>query len=409
MRILLIVCGSVAAYKSLELVRELQRNIQGCEINVVVTKGASQFVTPLAFSSLTGRNTYSDLFSLTDEVEMGHIALARHADMIVVAPASADFMAKAAHGAADDLASTVLLARDPTRTSLIIAPAMNPTMWQHPAVQRNVVQLQRDGATIIAPEAGEAACGEVGVGRLASLERIVTACMQPPAHHFSLPLNLTLSDKHFIVTAGATHEPLDPVRFVGNYSSGKQGIAIALALKAAGARVTLVHGHITAPLPAGIHALYAPTAAEMLHAVEGALPVDGLICAAAVADWQPSVTPTEKMKKQGDAPLTLTFIPTPDILATIANHPTLRPRLVIGFAAETNNLLAHAKAKLTRKGCDWIVANDVSGGAIFGQDETDITLITADATFPFGRISKYAAAEHLIIKIMEYFHGSLHR
>ncbi len=389
-RILLVICGSIAAYKACEIIRGLrQRN---CEIDVVMTVGAKQFITPLTIAGLTGRNVYEELFSLKDEVEMGHISLARRADLVLVAPASADFMAKVAHGFADDLASTIMLAADWTNQEIVIAPAMNPQMWKNVATQANVDILQQRGAKIVQPESGEAACGEVGVGRLASIDKIISACNK----------NTSLQGKHFIVTAGGTQEKIDPVRFIGNYSSGKQGFAIAAELQQAGAKVTLICGATSQTPPSHLHAIHATSAAEMLESVVQSLPADGAIFAAAVADWQLSEPNAHKLKKTANQTLQLELVQTVDILVHICTHP-LRPKLIIGFAAETENMLSNAQTKLKRKGCDWLLANNVANGAIFGLDTTEITYLTATQTQLWGVMTKAQLATILTQKITEFF------
>ncbi len=422
-RILLIICGSIAAYKSLELIRCLRKD--GCEIDVIITQAAKQFITPLSVSALTAKKTYDELFCLNDEIEMGHIALARNAEMILIVPASADFTAKVAHGFADDLASTVMLAANWQKQAIIFAPAMNPQMWLNPAVQTNIAILQNNGAKIIQPENGEAACGETGFGRLASLEKILTFCQlndgvyegltegessqseyssdiptkNNPPHNI---LSGKLSGKHFIVTAGGTQEKIDPVRFIGNYSSGKQGFAIAQSLHDAGAIVTLIYGATTAPPPKYLSAIQAMNADEMFACIEKSLPADAIICAAAIADWQLPNINQQKLKKNGAQKLQLELVPTIDILAHISRHK-LRPKLVIGFAAETENMLENATQKLKRKGCDWLLANNVADGAIFGADETEITLITNENIQPMGAMTKRDFASQLTIKIAEFF------
>lgn len=381
--VLLIISGSVSAYKSLELIRLLKA--EGVVVTTILTRGGAQFVTPLAVSSLTGTKTYDDMWSLTDEVEMGHIQLSRVADVVLVAPASADLLAKMAHGLADDLATTALLA---TNKPVIVAPAMNHKMWHHPATQRNLVQLRADGITVIEPTEGDMACGEHGIGRLAEPKDIVTALR-------SFGATGALSGKHAIVTSGPTHEPIDPVRFLGNRSSGKQGHAIAAALAQAGARVTLVSGPTQLATPAGVNMVHVTTGAQMLRAVEAALPADILVGAAAVADWKPSSVSEQKIKKQNKLDvLQLEFLPTDDILASMAQHAQ-RPRLVVGFAAETENVTTNARAKRVAKGADWILANDVSQN-VFGADENEILFITAEDEQRWPRMSKQAVAAKLV-------------
>jgi phosphopantothenoylcysteine decarboxylase / phosphopantothenate---cysteine ligase len=391
-RILLIIGGGIAAYKTPELVRDIIK--RGGEVTCLLTKAAEQFVTPLTLASLSGNKVYTDLFSLTDEVEMGHIQLSRNADLIVVAPATADFIAKAAHGLANDLASTVLLATD---KPVLLAPAMNVRMWHHAATQRNIARLQSDGIHVIGPDEGDMACGEYGLGRMSEPHVIADEMCA-----LLTPKNLPLKGIHVLVTSGPTFEPIDPVRFIGNHSSGKQGHAIAKAALDAGACVTLVSGPVNVPDPIGAKVIHVKTAQEMLDAVEAALPADVVICAAAVADWSLTTQPNQKLKKTGNDTLTLTFAQTPDILAHISQHPSKRPTLVIGFAAETEHVISHAKQKRLKKGCDWIVANDVSeaSGGVFGQDTNAATLITQEAELIWPRQSKDALAHALIERIV---------
>jgi phosphopantothenoylcysteine decarboxylase/phosphopantothenate--cysteine ligase len=389
--ILLIITGSVASYKALELIRLL--SAEGTQVHAILTKGGAQFITPLAVSSLTGTKTYDDLFSLTDEVEMGHIELSRIADVVLVAPASADILAKMANGIADDLATTALLA---TNKPVIVAPAMNHKMWSHAATQRNIAQLKKDGIAVIDPTEGAMACGEFGVGRLAEPTDIVAF----------LKKNSTatgpLAGKKAVVTSGPTYEPIDPVRFLGNRSSGKQGHAIAAALAAAGADVTLVSGPTTVPAPAGVKLVSVTTGKEMLHAVEAALPADLFVAAAAVADWRPTHVAGQKIKKNPKLDiLHLDFIPTDDILASIAQSEQ-RPALVVGFAAESEQVRTYAKAKRMAKGADWILANDISGD-VFGSDSNEILFITGDGEEALPRMSKTEVAELLVNKIATHF------
>lgn len=382
-RLLLIISGSIAAYKSLELIRLLRKD--GIEVTAILTDGGAQFITPLAVSALTGRPTYTDLWSLKDEVEMGHIRLSREADLILVAPASADLMARMVQGRADDLASTTLLA---SGKPVLLAPAMNGQMWKNAATQRNVAQLKKDGVQIIAPGNGEMACGEVGDGRMAEPEEILAFIRQFAAQG-------PLSGRHAIVTAGPTHEPLDPVRFLGNRSSGKQGYAIAEALARRGATVTLISGPTALPAPRGVTRIDVETAQQMHDAVMGALPADLFIATAAVADWRPAQPTDRKLKKRGNAePPHVPLTENPDILATVAQH-TKRPALVIGFAAETEHLEESAAEKRQRKQVDWVLANDVSGGAIFGADETSLLVVTEKGSERWGQMSKHNAAEKL--------------
>ena len=386
--ILLIITGSVASYKSLELIRLLKA--EGAEVHAILTKGGSKFITPLAVSSLTGTKTYDDLFSLTDEVEMGHIELSRIADVVLVAPASADIIAKMAQGIADDLATTALLA---TNKPVMIAPAMNHKMWHHPATQRNLAQLEADGVRVIAPTEGSMACGEVGIGRLAEPVDMVAALKthQGP-----------LAGKRAVVTSGGTREPIDPVRYLGNRSSGKQGHAVAAALATAGAEVTLISGITEQAAPAGVKLVSVATSSEMLAAALKALPADIFVGAAAVADWRATKVAEQKIKKQPKLDiLTLEFLPTDDILATVAQSDQ-RPELVIGFAAETEKLREYATAKRFTKKTDWIVANDVSAG-VFGADENEVLLLAGEHEEAWPRMSKTAVARRLVEKIVAHF------
>ena len=409
--VLLIITGSVASYKSLELIRLLRaRNV---EVTAILSKGGSQFITPLAVSSLTGTKTYTDLFSLTDETEMGHIQLSRVAECVLVAPASANIMAKMAAGITDDLATTALLA---TNKPVFIAPAMNHKMWEHAATQRNVKQLVADGITMIAPTAGDMACGEHGVGRMAepadivaflSHQSPVTSLRNNSKNDFTGDWRLVTGDslagRHAVVTSGPTAEALDPVRYLGNRSSGKQGHAIAAALAAAGAKVTLISGKVSIPHPAGVSVVETCDADAMLAAVNTALPADIFVAAAAVADWRLAKPATQKMKKKaGIKSLTLELIPTVDILATIAKGAK-RPGLVIGFAAETEKLLEHARAKRLKKNCDWLIANDVSGGQVFGADDNDVTFITATSEEAWPHASKADVATKLVAHMAAHF------
>lgn len=390
-RILLIIGGGIAAYKALELIRLLRK--AGAAVTPVLTRAAAEFVTPLSVSALAGEKVYTQLFDLTDEAEMGHIQLSRVADLLVVAPATADLMAKMAQGRANDLASTLLLATD---TPVMVAPAMNVRMWQHPATQRNIAVLQGDGVRFVGPDEGEMACGEYGPGRMAEpaaiLEAIKGALVAGP-----------LAGRHVLVTSGPTHEPIDPVRYIANRSSGAQGTAIAAALRDLGARVTFVTGPATVPPPAGVDVVRVETAREMLAAVEAALPADAAVMAAAVADWRVAEEFHSKIKKvAGAAAPSLSFAENPDILKTVAQSLTRRPRLVVGFAAETDDVLAHAQAKLARKGCDWIVANDVSPETgIMGGAENAVTLISATGSEAWPRLPKDEVARRLARRIAE--------
>ena len=392
-RILLIVGGGIAAYKCLELVRRARD--RGIAVRCVMTEAAQQFVTPLSFASLTGDTVYTDLFSLNDEAEIGHIRLSREADLIVVAPATADLMARLANGMADSLAGAVLLATD---KPVLVAPAMNPRMWAHPATRRNTAQLAADGVHFVGPNSGEMAeSNEAGEGRMAEPAEILAAI------EGILSGDRPLSGKRMIVTSGPTHEPIDPVRYLANRSSGKQGHAIAAAAAAAGAEVTLVSGPVSIPDPVGVHVIHVETAREMLAAVEETLPADIAVCAAAVADWRPDIEGAQKMKKDGDkAAPGLTLVENPDILLTLARHHTLRPTLVIGFAAETETVIDHAKAKLARKGCDLIVANDVSHETgIMGGDRNRVHLVSSDGVESWDDMDKRQVAAKLVGHITE--------
>jgi phosphopantothenoylcysteine decarboxylase/phosphopantothenate--cysteine ligase len=389
-RVLLIIGGGIAAYKSLLLIRLLRA--ARAAVTPVLTSAGAQFVTPLSVSALAGEKVYSNLFDLTDEAEMGHIQLSRVADLIVVAPATADLMAKMAGGRADDLASTLLLATD---TPVLVAPAMNVRMWTHAATQRNLAQLRADGVRFVGPDEGEMACGEFGPGRMAEPEAIFasinTALVSGP-----------LVGRHMLVTSGPTHEPIDPVRYIANRSSGAQGTAIAAALRDLGARVTFVTGPATVPPPEGVDVVRVQTAAEMLAAVEAALPADAAVFAAAVADWRVANASGQKMKKDGSGQAPgLHFVENPDILATVSRAAG-RPALVVGFAAETEDVVAHATAKRLRKGCDWIVANDVSPGTgIMGGAENAVTLITAQGAEVWPRLAKGEVARRLAARMAE--------
>jgi phosphopantothenoylcysteine decarboxylase/phosphopantothenate--cysteine ligase len=370
-RVTLIIGGGIAAYKALDLIRRLkERHIH---VRCVLTRAAQQFVTPLAASALSNERCYTDLFDPESEFDAGHIRLARDCDLIVVAPATADLMAKMAQGHADDLASAILLAAN---RPILLAPAMNPLMWNNAATRRNVAQLERDGVAMIGPNAGEMAeAGEVGVGRMAEPLEIASAT----EHFLRPPQPRPLAGKRVLITAGPTHEPIDPVRYIANRSSGKQGYAIAAAAQAAGADVTLISGPVELGDPAGVTVKHVESAREMLHRVEAALPVDIAIFAAAVADWRVANEGEQKLKKTAAGMPPLQLVENPDILATIAKLQDRRPWLVIGFAAETENLIDNAKAKLARKGCDWIVANDVSpASGVMGGDRNTVHLLTRD-------------------------------
>jgi phosphopantothenoylcysteine decarboxylase/phosphopantothenate--cysteine ligase len=393
-RILLIVGGGIAAYKALELTRRLRE--RGAFVRVVMTAGAKQFVTELSFTSLTGEKVYDDLFSPTDEQRMGHIQLSRDADLLVVAPATAHLLARAALGLADDLATTLLLATD---TRVLYAPAMNARMWSHPATQRNLAALRGDGAWFVGPDEGEMACGEYGLGRMSEPLDIAAAIEAALKGDTRLPLvkeRGPLAGRRAVVTSGPTHEPIDPVRYIANRSSGKQGHAIAAALAQAGARVTLVSGPVTLPDPVGVEVRRVETACEMLAAVEAALPADIFVAAAAVADWRVSAA-AHKLKKARDAgPPALALVENPDILAGVSRRASGRPAIVVGFAAETQNVIANAREKLARKGCDLIVANDVGPGTgVFGGDENEVHLVSLEGVESWPRLGKAEVAARL--------------
>lgn len=393
-RVLLIIGGGIAAYKAPELVRRLRDH--GLEVRCLLTAAAAQFVAPLSLASVSGDRVYENLFDLTDEAEMGHIQLSRDADLILVAPATADIMARMAHGTANDLASTTLLATD---KPVMIAPAMNVRMWEHSATQRNLAQLVADGIGILQPDEGDMACGEFGPGRMqepdAIAERVAAAlCEQAP------PASGRLAGCKILVTAGPTHEPIDPVRYIANRSSGKQGYAIATALAAAGAETHLVSGPTQLDDPKGVHVTRVETALEMLAACENHLPVTAAIMTAAVADWRPGDMATQKMKKStGDTPA-LHLVENPDILAKLSEAGPHRPALVVGFAAETENLDQYARDKLARKGCDWIVANNVAPETgVLGGDMNTVHLVSATADETWEKMSKTDIADRLVERI----------
>ena len=389
-RILLILTGGIAAFKSLDLIRRLRE--RGATVTPVLTRAAEQFVTPLSVSALAGEKVYRDLFDLTDEAEMGHIQLSRSADLIVVAPATADIMAKMAQGRADDLASTLLLATD---TPVLIAPAMNVRMWDHPATQRNLAQIRQDGVAIVGPNEGDMACGEYGPGRMSEPLEIVA---EVEAHFGPRPL----TGKRILITSGPTHEPIDPVRYIANRSSGAQGTALAQAMMTLGADVIFVTGPADVPPPAGVSVVSVQTAQQMKDAVAAALPADAAIFAAAVADWRVASASDRKLKKSKDGLPTLEFAENPDILAHVAQMQTNRPGLVVGFAAETDDVVANATAKRARKGCDWIVANDVSPETgIMGGTENAITLISDAGAEAWPRMSKADVAMQLAQRIAD--------
>jgi phosphopantothenoylcysteine decarboxylase/phosphopantothenate--cysteine ligase len=398
-RILLIVGGGIAAYKSLELVRRLKE--RGASVRAILTKGGAEFVTPLSLSVLTEEKTFTDLFDLKDEAEIGHIRLSREADLVVVAPATADLLAKMAHGLADDLATAVLLATD---KQVLAAPAMNVRMWEHPSTRRNMAAVRADGIAFVGPEEGEMACGEYGLGRMAEPEAILAAIerffSEKSAATPLRPRGTPLHGRKVLITSGPTQEPIDPVRYIANRSSGKQGHALARAAAALGAKVTLVSGPVTLPDPEGVKVVKVDTAHEMLAATLAALPADIAICAAAVADWRAADEAPQKLKKQpdGSGPA-LKLAANPDILATVAQPGANRPRLVIGFAAETENLIENAKGKRVRKGADWIVANDVwPGTGAMGGDRTQVHLITAAGVEDWPPMSKDEMAARLLAR-----------
>jgi phosphopantothenoylcysteine decarboxylase/phosphopantothenate--cysteine ligase len=389
-RVLLIVSGGIAAYKALELIRLLRG--RGCGVTCVLTEAGRQFVTPLALQALSESKVYTDLFSLTDENEMGHIQLSRSADLVVVAPASAGILAKMAAGLAGDLASTLLLATD---KPVLVAPAMNVRMWQHAATRANMALLASRGIRVVGPDEGAMACNEYGPGRLSEPPAILAAI------EALLAPGRPLAGRHALVTSGPTHEPIDPVRYIANRSSGRQGHAIAASLADLGARVTLVSGPVSVPDPPGVVVRHVESARQMLDACRGALPADVAVFAAAVADWHVTRASTGKIKKvPGGAPPALELAANPDILATIAEPGPLRPRLVIGFAAETDDLMANARAKRARKNADWIVANDVSPATgIMGGEENTVHLITAEGVEDWPRLSKQEVARRLASRI----------
>lgn len=389
-RILLIIGGGVAAYKALDLIRRLRD--AGANVIVCMTPAAQQFVTPLSAASLSGNDVHVDLFSLTDEAKMGHIQLSRVADAVLVAPATADLLAKMAHGLANDLASTLLLA---TNKPVFVAPAMNVQMWLNPATRRNVATLREDGVTFIGPLDGRMACGEYGPGRMAEPSDIVAAVAQGLA---SLGVAQPLAGKHVLVTSGPTREPIDPVRYLSNHSSGKQGHAIAAAARSAGADVTLVSGPVAIPDPEGVCVVHVETAQQMLKEVQAALPADVFISTAAVADWAVAAPASSKTKKtRGAPPPVLKLVENPDILATISKLSFNRPTLVVGFAAETDDVIDHGREKLARKGCDLIVANDVSPAAgVMGGDANQVYIVSADGVESWPLQSKAAVARQLV-------------
>jgi phosphopantothenoylcysteine decarboxylase / phosphopantothenate---cysteine ligase len=394
-RILMIIGGGIAAYKSLELIRRLQD--QGASVRAILTAGGAQFITPLSVSSLTGDKCYIDLFSLTDEAEMGHIRLSREADLVLVVPATADLMASMAHGHARDLATTTLLATD---KQVMICPSMNMQMWQHPATQRNITTLAADGLLQVGPEDGDLACGEIGSGRLAEVPTIVDAVKDFFLSQTARPL----AGRRALVTAGPTWEAIDPVRYIANHSSGKQGYAIASALASLGAQTTLVSGPTNLAPPAGVETINITSAREMQVACQDSLPADIAVCVAAVADWHIANEVTKKVKKNGGAPPTLELVENPDILAGLCAPGNARPSLVVGFAAETNNVVEYAQAKRARKGCDWIVANDVSPDTgIMGGANNTVHLITEDTVEDWAEGSKEDVGHQLAQRIANHF------
>ena len=387
-RILLIISGGIAAYKSLELIRRLRE--RGASVRAILTSGGAQFVTPLSVAALTEEKVYQDLFSLTDESEMGHIQLSRAADLLVVAPASADIMAKMAAGIADDLATTALLATD---KPVLVAPAMNVRMWQHPATEANLRHLEARGVLRVGPNEGDMACGEYGPGRMAEPMEILGAI---EAHFRD---RSPLKGRRALVTSGPTHEPIDPVRYIANRSSGKQGHAIAAALARLGATTTLVTGPTHESDPPGVTVVHIESARDMLSACVAALPADVAICAAAVSDWRPAEEAAQKLKKDGKAPH-LPLVENPDILAMLSKFGNKRPRLVVGFAAETENVIAHAQAKRAKKGCDWIVANDVSPATgTFGGNANKVHLIVGDTVEDWPIMTKAEVAERIATRV----------
>ena len=388
--ILLIVGGGIAAFKALDLIRRLRE--RGVQVTPVLTKAGTEFVTPLSLSALSAAKVYQDLFDLTDEAEMGHIELSRAADLIVVAPATADLMAKMAGGLANDLASTLLLATD---KRVLVAPSMNVRMWDHPATGRNLATLQSDGVLVVGPNEGDMACGEYGPGRMAEVPEIIDAIDAAFADG-------ALNGKHILVTSGPTHEPIDPVRYIANRSSGAQGTAIAKALVALGADVTFVTGPADVSPPAGVTVMSVQTAQQMLEAVQATPAADAAVFTAAVADWHVANAGDSKIKKDGSGLPKLEFAENPDILATVAQMGDGRPPLVVGFAAETDDVIANATAKRERKGCDWIVANDVSPETgIMGGKENAVTLISDAGAEVWPRMSKDAVAAQLAQRIAE--------
>jgi phosphopantothenoylcysteine decarboxylase/phosphopantothenate--cysteine ligase len=391
-RILLVIGGGIAAYKSLDLIRRLKE--RGAKVRAILTPGGAEFITPLSVAAISGERCFTELFSHQDEFDIGHIRVSREANLIVVAPATADLIAKMAQGIANDLATAVLLATD---KRVLIAPAMNPMMWNHPATRRNFAQLTADGVVAVGPNAGEMAeRGESGIGRMAEPLEIVAAIESLLGE---IPASDALQGTRVLVTSGPTREPIDPVRYISNRSSGRQGHAVARAAAAAGADVTLVSGPVEIPDPSGVKTIHVETASEMLSAAQSALPVDVAVCAAAVADWRVDAVANEKVKKTDGRAPALSFVENPDILATLS-HGKKRPRLVIGFAAETEKLIEHARAKLARKGCDWIVANDVSPkSSTFGGRNNQVHIVSTQGVESWPVLSKEAVADGLVRRI----------
>lgn len=409
-RILLIVGGGIAAYKALDLVRRLKE--RGASVHSVLTAGGARFVTPLSLAALTGQTVREDLFSLDENARMGHIELSRDADLIVLAPATADLLAKAANGLADDLASTLMLATD---KRILAAPAMNLRMWLNPATTRNVATLKRDGMLFVGPDDGDMACGEYGPGRLAEPLEIVAAVERALNKPTTIPLTAgvgarpeasALAGRRIVITSGPTHEPIDPVRYIANRSSGKQGHAIAAAAARAGAEVVLISGPVAIADPAGVETHHVESAREMLAAVEATMPADVFIAAAAVADWRVGAAQQSKLKKGASGPPTLGLVENPDILATIAARATDRPRLVVGFAAETEDVVSHAREKLVRKKCDLVVANDVRPElGVMGGDSNSVHLVDARGVDSWPRMRKEDVATKLVAALAQRLEG----
>jgi phosphopantothenoylcysteine decarboxylase/phosphopantothenate--cysteine ligase len=392
-RILLVISGGIAAYKSLELIRLIKKS--GGSVRCILTQGGAQFVMPLSVAALSEEQVYTDLWSLKDETEMGHISLSRECDLIVVAPASANIIARMANGLADDLASTTILASD---KPVMVCPAMNPQMWENTATKANIDTLRQRGIHISGPASGEMACGEIGHGRLLEPDKILSEI------EFFFNTGKPLAGLKAIVTSGPTYEAIDPVRFVANRSSGKQGNAIAQALSDLGASVVLVTGPTNLQPPKSVEVIRIESAAEMLESCQKLLPADIVVCAAAVADWAPEKYQTSKMKKTSDTQMSISLKQNPDILATLSAYGKSRPRLVVGFAAETDDILANAKAKLSQKGCDWIVANSISDtNPVFGSDENQVYFVTSAKTEEWPKASKNEVARKLGERIVEFF------